>query len=44
MVRKELIIKNNWLNEAGTFLDYSGDSEEQSFYDRYWYGWIRTTH
>lgn len=42
--RKALIDKNKWLTEEGVFLDYSGDSEEESVYDRYWYGFARVSH
>lgn len=24
-------------------MDYSGDSDEVNFYDRYWYGYVKTT-
>ncbi len=33
---------NKWL--SGEFLlDYSGTSLEEGLYDRYWYGWIKTS-
>jgi hypothetical protein len=41
--RKSLLAANDWLNGEGVFLDFSGDSEEETFYERYWYGIIRTT-
>jgi hypothetical protein len=38
-----LLADNSWLNEEGVYLDYSGDSEKENTYDRYWFGSIRTS-
>ena len=38
--RKSLLDSNKWL-QGDFFLDYSGTSLEEGFYDRYWYGWIK---
>lgn len=38
--KKELLEKNKWLQGTYT-LDFSGTSESESTYERYWYGWIK---
>lgn len=41
--RQNILKENSWIKEFDAILEYSGDSEDGDYYDRYWYGSIKIT-